>query len=219
MTIYSITNTAGTVVATLNPTTTTGSSFPVELVGQGLSLYGPIIAQNQYRHLENFAKSTPPTNPIAGMLWYDTVNLIPNYYDGTRFIPLLSATSASNSRFAMLTAAQTVSLTSATTTAIFQAPGTGAQYYPTGVLLIPVSVNAVTTPAVFNLYTGTSEDILENVMVVNPTTNKHAFFAIEGMTRTVSGSQSIYLEVTSAATGGTGLALTYNVIVFGHVAF
>ena len=57
MTAYTVTNSRGNTVTTINVSTTTGYSFPVELVGQGISLYGPIMAQNQYRQLENFAKA------------------------------------------------------------------------------------------------------------------------------------------------------------------
>jgi microcystin-dependent protein len=47
--------------------TDTSLTFP----GRNVSGYGQTIAENFLSLLENFAKSTPPVNPVEGQLWYD----------------------------------------------------------------------------------------------------------------------------------------------------
>jgi microcystin-dependent protein len=46
----------------------TSLKFP----GRNYTGYGQIIAENFLHLLENFANDTPPENPVAGQLWYDT---------------------------------------------------------------------------------------------------------------------------------------------------
>ena len=41
-------------------------------VGRNEASYGQAIAENFLQILENFANSTPPSNPIEGQLWYDS---------------------------------------------------------------------------------------------------------------------------------------------------
>jgi hypothetical protein len=215
MPAYIVTNTAGTTVATINVASTTGSAFPIELIGQGISLYGPTIAKNQYRQLENFALATPPSNPVTGQFWYKRNTKIPHFYNGTQFIPLLAASSSYAGQFTMLPAAANLDLTIAGNTAIFQAPGTLQRFHPTGIMMLPVGPVTATSPAIFNLTVGASEDVLENVPVSNMTTVSHAFYRIEGTTRFLSGSESLFIAVTTPASGG---ALTVNISVFGFVS-
>lgn len=213
MVAYNVQNTAGVNVATINVSTTTGTTFPVELIGQGISIYGGIVAQNTYRLLENFAEATPPSNPVTGMFWYSTNLEIPHYYDGSQFIPLSTATSSFSTSFDMLPAATNIDFTTAGVTDIFQAPGNGNRYHPSGVILIPNGAVSASTPATFNLYVDTSEDVLENAVVSNFASNKHAFFSIEGSTRFVEGTEFLRLEVTSPATGGS---INFDAVVFGY---
>lgn len=212
---YTIRNSSNVIVANISPSTTTGTNFAVELVGQQFSLYGVAIAQNFYRLMEHFSMDTPPVNPVEGMIWYDRVNKIPNYYDGTRFISILSASTSYSARFVMLPAATDLDFTVAATTPVFQGLA-GLTYYPTGVFLFPRSVLNVSTPAVFNLFTTTAEDIMENTVLSGPTPTKSAFYPIYGMTEPVVGTNQAKLEVSSAATGG-GVALRYDVVLFGLV--
>jgi microcystin-dependent protein len=48
----------------------TSLKFP----GRNKTTYGQIIAENFLHLLENFASDTPPVNPVAGQLWYDTTD-------------------------------------------------------------------------------------------------------------------------------------------------
>lgn len=217
MTSYTIQNTAGSTVATINPATTTGVTFPIVLPGQGLSLYGQIIDQNLYQMLENFAKTTAPINPVTGQWWYNSTTKIPNYWNGAGWIGLATAAN-SMTEFPMAGGATNVDFTASATTVIFTHPGGSVKYYPTGIMLFPKSVVSVTTPAAFSLQCLVADDVMETVLITAPTTTKFAFWSIDGMTQPVSSGNSISLAVTSPATGGGGLQLKYDVALFGLIA-
>ena len=220
MAAYNVTNTRGNPITVIGVGTTTGTNFPIEMIGQGISLYGGIVAETQYHLMEHFADDTQPTQPVEGMIWYETDDQIPHYYDGNQFIPFSGANNSFAHAFEMLPAATSLDFTVAGTTTIFTAPGlANVTHHPTGILLIPKLVNDLgsppITPATFNLYIGTSEDVMENVSIVNPTMEKHAFFNIQGMTRFATNAESITLEIVQEATGAGAIDLEYDVIVFG----
>jgi microcystin-dependent protein len=54
-------------------------------VGKNFPGYSQYIGENFLHLLENFAKTTPPTNPVKGQLWYDTTLSKPQLkvFDGT----------------------------------------------------------------------------------------------------------------------------------------
>ena len=81
---YTINKTDGTIVATVEDgTLNTQTTIP--LLGRNYSGYGEVIAENFIKLLENSAKTTSPTNPITGELWYDkSVNAL-KIYDGSYF--------------------------------------------------------------------------------------------------------------------------------------
>jgi hypothetical protein len=214
MTNYTIINTSGSTVATISPATTTGSTFPIELIGQGMSLYGEIGQQNLYRLLENFAKATAPSNPVEGQFWYDSTNKVPNYYNGTGWITMATAANTGMVRFRMAVGATDLDFTVGASTVIFTHPGTTARYYPTAVMLIPKHVSGVTTPAGFSLSVSVSEDIMETVLISNPTISKSGLFMIEGLTEVVTSGNSISLTVSAPA---TATQLVYDVLLFGLV--
>lgn len=61
----------------------------LSFVGKNYSGWAPVIAENFLHLLENFAKNSPPVNPVEGQLWYDnnaSVNLL-KVFDGTTWIP------------------------------------------------------------------------------------------------------------------------------------
>lgn len=212
MPAYTISNTAGNTVATISVATTTGATFPIELVGQGISLYGPAIATTQYHLLENFSNSTAPVNPVTGMLWHNPSADDISYYSGTQFVPLGSPTTNSASIFNMLGSASNVNLATVGSNAIFTDPNDGSTYHITGMLLKVNGTPTATSPALVNLYVTSSEDVLENVSVNLPTVNQHGYYIVQGTTHVVTGGSTVNIEVTSAVTGG---ALNVDVYLFG----
>lgn len=221
MPAYNVLNSRGNLVTTINVGTTTGANFPIEMIGQGISLYGGIVSETQYHIMENFANSAEPTNPVEGMFWYDSDTQLPNFRNVSQFVPVTTANSGYAHQFSMLAAATDVDFTVAGSTTIFQAPGlANVTHHPTGVLLLPKSINDGGLPPIgptqLNLYIDTSEDIMENVLVQNYTMQKHAFYTIQGMTRFASNAEEIKLEITSPATGAGAIDLKYDVIVYGY---
>lgn len=62
----------------------------VTFVGKNFAGYSQYVAENFLHLLENFAKSTAPTTPVAGQLWYDTTDGVDNQlklWTGTNWIP------------------------------------------------------------------------------------------------------------------------------------
>lgn len=213
MSSYNILNTAGVNVATIGVSTTTGATFPIELIGLGISQYGPIVARNQYRHLENFAEDTPPPNPVTGMFWYRRDIQVPHFYNGSEFVPLSTARNGASVGFDMLPAAIGIDFTTTGNTTIFQAPGTGERFHPTSIVLVPNGTVSVTSPAAFSLFVSGPEDVLETVIVDNPAENVSYNFTIAGATRIIEGAETLNLEVTTAAAGGN---LNLDAYVFGY---
>lgn len=209
---YTISNTAGAVVATIPVASTTGNTFPIELVGQGISLYGPTIATTQYRLLENFSNSSAPTNPVTGMLWHNPVSDDISYYTGSAFVPLGSPTTNSSAVFSMLPTATNVDLSVTGSTAVFTDPNDGSSYHVTAMLLVVNGSPTATGPALVNLYVTSSEDVMENVNVNLSSGSQHGYYVVQGTTHVVTGGSTVNIEVTSAATGGS---LNVDVYLFG----
>ncbi len=61
--------TGGLADGTLDTTNTS-----ITLVGKNYPGYGEFLNQNMVRIIENFAKSSEPTGPLPGQLWWDTTN-------------------------------------------------------------------------------------------------------------------------------------------------
>lgn len=72
---------------------TVNQETSLQFVGKNYTGYAKIFGENFLHLLENFAKSTAPSNPVIGQLWYDT-NIVANppqpqlkVYDGTSWVP------------------------------------------------------------------------------------------------------------------------------------
>jgi len=84
---YSITNTDGSVAITISDSVIDSSTYSVDLIGQNASNYGPSIAKNAIRLLENFASETAPSpgTKLTGQLWYDKSENILKIWNGSVF--------------------------------------------------------------------------------------------------------------------------------------
>lgn len=220
MTTYTIENYAGSVVGTIAMATTSGATWPVEIPGQGITLYGPIIGQNLYWLMENFAKATAPVGAVEGMDWYKSSTKRPYFYNGTRWIPYLTGDSALSFLFTMEAAATNLDFKSTSSTAIFVSPNDGGKWIPTGILLRPSTISStITGDATFSLRTLVTEDVMESQIISNGSvsTTKHIYYSIEGMTEPVVGTNSLFLDITQAATGSGNVR--YTVQVYGTVVY
>jgi hypothetical protein len=79
---YILTNTDGTVLATIQDGTI-DTSTDLTFVGKNYAGYGQIVNENFVKLLENFAGASPTSSPLNGQLWYDSINRKMKVYDGT----------------------------------------------------------------------------------------------------------------------------------------
>lgn len=69
---YTIVKSDGTVLTTIADGTINTTSTSLGLPGRNYAGYGQSLDTNFVHQLENFADSTPPSNPLRGQLWYNT---------------------------------------------------------------------------------------------------------------------------------------------------
>jgi hypothetical protein len=216
MPAYDLKNSVGVSVAIVNVGTTTGSTFPIEIQGQGISPYGTLYGETVYHLLENFSNTVEPTNAVEGMDFYRQDLQIPHFYNGTKFVPYLTNGNSASGGFTMLPTAVDVDFASVQTVPLFTAPNDGSTFHVTQMILIPKTVVDVTGFPQFNLNIGASEDVLENVIAPAPALDSHYMFNVQGKTRFASLAETINLDIVIAATGGGGLDFTMDVFLFGY---
>ena len=68
---YTIVKSDGSVLTTIADGTINTTSTSIGLPGRNYAGYGQTLDTNFVHCLENFASTTPPSNPIRGQLWYD----------------------------------------------------------------------------------------------------------------------------------------------------
>lgn len=71
---YTIVKSDGTVLTTVPDGTINTTSTSIGLPGRNYAGYGQTLDTNFVHQLENFADTTPPSNPLRGQLWYNTNN-------------------------------------------------------------------------------------------------------------------------------------------------
>lgn len=69
---YTIIKSDGQVLTTIADGTINTNSTTLGLPGRNYAGYGQTLDTNFVHMVENFAKTTPPANPLRGQLWYDT---------------------------------------------------------------------------------------------------------------------------------------------------
>jgi len=84
---YTINNTRGTVVATVEDGAL-NTSTSLQLIGRNYQAYGEPFNENLVKLLENSASTTAPTSPLTGELWYDTSANSLKVYNGSNFTAL-----------------------------------------------------------------------------------------------------------------------------------
>ena len=69
---YTIVKSNGVVLTTIADGTINTTSTSVGLPGRNYAGYGQTLDTNFVHVIENFADTTPPANPLAGQIWYDS---------------------------------------------------------------------------------------------------------------------------------------------------
>jgi hypothetical protein len=69
---YTIIKSDGTILTTIADGTINTTSTSLGLPSRNFSGYGKALDTNFVHHLENFASTSPPLNPLRGQLWYNT---------------------------------------------------------------------------------------------------------------------------------------------------
>ena len=90
---YVIKNTAGEQLTIIDDGTI-DQTTSLTLIGRNYSNFGQTINENFVQLLENFSNTTPPSNPVAGQLWYDSTNKKLKLYSGNFFRSLPQLVSA-----------------------------------------------------------------------------------------------------------------------------
>lgn len=80
---YEVNKSNGDPITVVDNTINTETS--VQLVGKNFAGYGEYIAENFVHIMEHFANATPPLNPTAGQIWYNTDSDVFKYWDGTQW--------------------------------------------------------------------------------------------------------------------------------------
>jgi hypothetical protein len=94
---YNITLTNGHNLVTVADGTTESNFTSLTLIGKNFAGYGAFLNENFVKLLENFSNSTAPSNPLAGQLWWDSVNKSLKVYSANVWKTVSSSTAASTS--------------------------------------------------------------------------------------------------------------------------
>lgn len=92
---YTITKSDGTIL-TVIPDGFVDTTSSLSLPGKTLAGYGQIQNENYVYLLENFAKTTAPTNQLTGQLWFDKGNNLLKVYNGTAWQPMAVLSTSSS---------------------------------------------------------------------------------------------------------------------------
>lgn len=84
---YQIQNSDNSKTYTIQDNLVDSGTLSLSLIGRNVSNYGQYVARNTIHHLENFAGTLAPNNPVIGQLWYDksTGNTALRVWTGTNW--------------------------------------------------------------------------------------------------------------------------------------
>ena len=195
---YTIVKSDGTVLTTIPDGTINTTSTSLGLPGRNYAGYGSVLDTNYVHLTENFAKNTPPANPLRGQLWYNPndgkLNLCPT--DGesnaAAWLSLSTTSSGGNTTFGSVTVTNDLLANNITATNAL-AGGT-----------LTVNIATVSTSATINNATLTGTTAIANTFTTVITSGN----AITGGTMTGTwtmvggGTASTYAGTTTYITGG-----------------
>ena len=198
---YTIVKSNGQVLTTIADGTINTSSTSLALPGRNYAGYGAYLDTNFVHQLENYANSSPPANPLAGQLWYNT-NANTLYVcpaDGTSnanaWLALSSTSSGGTTTFGSVTVTGNIGANNMTITEAITA---------NSITVTTATVTANATIATGNITTG-------NIGTLNTTTITTGSTSTAG---TVTGTWTLNGTGTANSVAGTGLYVNSgNVVV------
>jgi hypothetical protein len=148
---YTIVKSDGTVLTTIADGTINTTSTSLGLPGRNYAGYGQTLDTNFVHMMENFADTTPPSNPLRGQLWFDT-------NANTLYVCPADGTSNANAWLALTSTASggTTTFGAVTVTGNLQANNITATNTITGAsgVFTNISVSANANIATGNITTG-----------------------------------------------------------------
>ena len=82
---YKLNKTDGTLLVDLVDGTLDTSTTDISLIGKNYSGFGEALNENMIKLLENFSRSSAPSRPLTGQIWFDTSEKRLKVYDGENF--------------------------------------------------------------------------------------------------------------------------------------
>ena len=207
---YTILKSDGTVLTTIADGTINTTSTSVGLPGRNFAGYGQSIDTNFVHIIENFKNTTPPTNPLAGQIWYDssasTLKVCPT--DGesnaAAWLSLTSTSSGGNTTFGA------VNITGNATANNFTATNeVGANAFTAGYLTISANASIANLTATTATVTGalTTTEITTGSAVTNGTLT--GIWTVTGNTGT--NASAIVLDTGGIAISNSAGANLYGI--------
>jgi hypothetical protein len=206
---YTIVKSDGTVLTTIADGTINTTSTSVGLPGRNFAGYGQTIDTNFVHIIENFKDTTPPANPLAGQIWYDsaaaTLKVCPTDGESNAlaWLALTSTSSGGNTTFGA------VNITGNATANNFTATNeVGANAFTAGYLTISANASIANLTATTANITGalTTTEITTGSAVTNGT--------ITGIW-TVTGNTGTNASALVFDTGGIAISNSAGANLYG----
>jgi hypothetical protein len=197
---YTIVKSDGTVLTTIADGTINTTSTSLGLPGRNYAGYGQTLDTNFVHLTENFADTTPPSNPLRGQLWFDT-------NANTLYVCPADGTSNANAWLALTSTASggTTTFGAVTVTGNLQANNVTALNNITGAngVFTNISVSANANIATGNITTGNISTL--NTTVISAGANTTAGTLTGTWTANGGGSGNSFIVTNGNIVASTGI--------------
>ena len=197
---YTIVKSDGTVLTTIADGTINTTSTSLGLPGRNYAGYGQTLDTNFVHITENFADTTPPSNPLRGQLWFDT-------NANTLYVCPADGTSNANAWLALTSTASggTTTFGAVTVTGNLQANNVTALNNITGAngVFTNISVSANANIATGNITTGNISTL--NTTVISAGANTTAGTLTGTWTANGGGSGNSLIVTNGNIVASTGI--------------
>jgi hypothetical protein len=197
---YTIVKSDGTVLTTIADGTINTTSTSLGLPGRNYAGYGQTLDTNFVHITENFADTTPPSNPLRGQLWFDT-------NANTLYVCPADGTSNANAWLALTSTASggTTTFGAVTVTGNLQSNNVTALNNITGAngVFTNISVSANANIATGNITTGNISTL--NTTVISAGANTTAGTLTGTWTANGGGSGNSFIVTNGNIVASTGI--------------